>query len=171
MKILVAYSSLTGNTQKVAEAVRNSLPTGTVLASVKEADPEGFDLVFIGFWVDKGRADSSTRSFMGKLKNQQTAFFFTLGAYPDSAHAQEVADNTSQELLAGGNKILGFFRCQGKVDPGLLEKMKTMLPPDNPHVKMTPERQAMLTEASRHPNEEDFEAAKSFVQNILAKTA
>jgi hypothetical protein len=57
------------------------------------------------------------------------------------------------------------------VDPKLLEKMKKMLPPDDPHVKLTPERQARLDEAAKHPNEEDCGKAEAFAREIAAKLA
>ena len=46
MKALIVYSTLTGNTQKVAEAIQKALPEGTACLSAKEApDPAAYDLV------------------------------------------------------------------------------------------------------------------------------
>ncbi|MDR1545417.1 MAG: flavodoxin family protein [Deltaproteobacteria bacterium] len=172
MKTLTVYSSLTGNTQKVAEAVHGIMPPGSQLASVKDdPDPQGYDLVVVGFWVDKGQPDAAALRFLNQLSRRRTAFFFTLGACPESEHAQEAADETAKILEQGGNQVLGHFRCQGKVDPALLEKMKKMLPPDNPHAQMTPERQARLEEAAKHPNEADLEKAKIFAAEILQKAS
>ena len=55
MKSIVIYSSLTGNTKQVAEAITSVLPTGTPCVSMKEvpSDLSSYDLVFAGFWVDK----------------------------------------------------------------------------------------------------------------------
>ncbi|MDR2443587.1 MAG: flavodoxin family protein [Deltaproteobacteria bacterium] len=175
-KVLVVYSSLTDNTKKVAEAISAAIP-GSELASVDKTeldelkDLSGYEAIIVGFWVDKGRADPKTLKFFEKLKNQTTAFFFTLGAYPDTKHADDVASSTEKLLTEGGNKVLGHFRCQGKVDPNLLEKMKKMLPPDHPHSQMTPERQARLDEAAKHPNEEDFQKAAAFARDTLSKIA
>ncbi|MDR1657174.1 MAG: flavodoxin family protein [Deltaproteobacteria bacterium] len=168
-KILVAYSSLTDNTKKVAESILGALPAGTEFGKVGEVNPASYALVFIGFWVDKGRPDPATLSFIEKLKNQTTAFFFTLGAYPNSEHADDVAKATEKLLAEGSNRILGHFRCQGKVDPNLLEKMKKMLPPDHPHAQMTDERKARLEEAAKHPDEEDLRKAADFAKDIVSK--
>ncbi len=56
MKSIVIYSSLTGNTKQVAEAITSVLPAGTPCVSMKEvpSDLSSYDLVFAGFWVDKG---------------------------------------------------------------------------------------------------------------------
>lgn len=170
MKILIVYSTLTNNTKMVAESMLTALPEGAACFEVGQApEPEGYDLVMPGFWVDKGRADAAMRAYFQKIKNRKVAFFFTLGAYPDSAHADEVATATTAELE--GNQILGHFRCQGKVDPKLLERMAKMdLGSGNPHA-MTPERQARLDEAAKHPNETDFEKARAFAREMVARLA
>ena len=52
MKAAVVYSTLTGNTRKVAEAFCAGLGEGAELFDVKDApDPAGYDLVAVGFWV------------------------------------------------------------------------------------------------------------------------
>ena len=56
MKSIVIYSSLTGNTKQVAEAITSVLPADTPCVSMHElpSDIASYDLVFAGFWVDKG---------------------------------------------------------------------------------------------------------------------
>ena len=48
MKTIVLYSTRTGNTKKVAEAIAEALPAGTPCLSVKEvpADIDRYDCVF-----------------------------------------------------------------------------------------------------------------------------
>ena len=57
MKSIVIYSSLTGNTKQVAEAITSVLPEGTPCVAMSElpSDIESYDLVFAGFWVDRER--------------------------------------------------------------------------------------------------------------------
>jgi flavodoxin len=170
MKSIVVYSTLTGNTRTVAEAVAKGLGEGTAVADVKEApDPDGFDLVLPGFWVDKGKADKATLDYLEKIKGKKTAFFFTLGAYPDSPHADKVEEGTRKSLEASGNTVLGVFRSQGKVDPKLLEMMKQKLPPDHPHAQMTDERRKLLDDASSHPDAEDVRKATEFGAEVAKK--
>ena len=55
MKSIILYSSLTGNTKSVAEAMASVMPEGTPCVPVKDA-PENladYDTVFVGFWVDR----------------------------------------------------------------------------------------------------------------------
>ena len=59
MKSIILYSSLTGNTKRVAEAMASVMPEGTPCVPVKEA-PENladYDTVFVGFWVDRGTSE------------------------------------------------------------------------------------------------------------------
>ena len=89
MKTIVLYSTRTGNTKKVAEAIASSLPTGTPCVSVKEvpADIASYDCVFLGFWVDRGSADKDSQETLKTLHNKHVAVFATLGADPKSEHA------------------------------------------------------------------------------------
>ncbi len=164
MKSIVVFSSRTGNTQKVANALFEALPEPKDIVAV-EADPdiESHDLVVLGYWVDKGTADEKSRTFFEKVKNKSVALFGTLGAEPDSEHADSCRKKV-KELLAA-NTILGDFLCQGKVDPKIIEMMSRMK--NDPHHSMTPERQARLKEAEKHPDEKDLEQARAFIAGIV----
>ncbi|WP_300675091.1 flavodoxin family protein [Desulfoluna sp.] len=154
MKSLVVYSSLTGNTRKVAEAIYNALPEPKEIHPSDEApSPEDFDFIATGFWVDKGTADAKSRQFMETLSGKKVGLFGTLGAYPDSDHGRQCITRVS-ELLAG-NQLCGTFLCQGKVDPKLIKMMETTMK-DDPHHGMTPERRKRHEEAAKHPDKNDL---------------
>jgi flavodoxin len=172
MKILLIYSSLTHNTEKVAAAIKEALPEGASFKPISSnPDPEGYDLIFFGFWVRRGRPDPASLRYLQRLKGKKTAFFFTLGAYPDSPHALKVIERTISLLEENENLILGHFHSHGKVDPALIERSLQKFSPESPHGAMTPEREARLREAARHPNEEDFRKAKDFALLVLKKVA
>ncbi|MDR1165265.1 MAG: flavodoxin family protein [Deltaproteobacteria bacterium] len=65
----------------------------------------------------QGRADQETLAFFARAKDKKTAFFFTLGDYPDGASAGRAADIAIKILEDNGNAVLGHSRRQGKVDP------------------------------------------------------
>ena len=169
MKTLVVYSSLTGNTKKVAQAVASVLP-GCNLVPVEDApaSAEGYDLVALGYWVDKGMPDGRARAWLEGVENAPLAFFGTLGAWPDSDHAKECMKKGEELALepARGNRVYGSWLCQGKIDPKVLEVMAKMAGNVHP---MTPERKARIEEASRHPDDEDCRRAQEFFCNILEK--
>ena len=67
MNSIVIYSSRTGNTKQVAEAIVGVLPEGTPCVPVNEApaDLSQYDLVFMGFWADQGNADKAAKDVQG----------------------------------------------------------------------------------------------------------
>ena len=75
MKYMVVYSSRTGNTKKVAEAIVSALPEGTPCVAVAEApaDLSAYDCVFAGFWVDKGTADEEAKKVLEALTAKKVA--------------------------------------------------------------------------------------------------
>lgn len=167
MKAIVLYSSKTGNTKKVAEAIASACPAGTECLDVKSApaDLASYDLAFVGYWVDKGTANAECKAYLEKINAPKVAVFATLGAYPDSDHAKESLKR-GQDLVP--TEVVGGFLCQGKVDPVLVEAMKKMFPEGHPHGD-NPERRARIAEAAKHPNETDFENARAFAREVLAK--
>jgi flavodoxin len=167
MKAAVVYSSQTGNTRKVAEAVRAAMPEGTELYAVEDAPaPDRFDLIAMGFWVDRGVADAKAAAYMQTIKEKKVFSFFTLGAFPDSEHARSCLEKTAQ-AYGEGCEVIGTFHCQGAVDPKLIEWMR-QLPPDHPHAP-NEERRRRWIEAAQHPNQADFDAAAEAVRKALAR--
>ncbi len=169
MKSIVIYSSLTGNTKQVAEAITSVLPAGTPCVSMQELplDLSSYDLVFAGFWVDKGTANKEARDVLGTLHNPYIALFATAGVPPQMAHAKESLINAAN-CLPDGVETVGTFICQGKVDPKVIEMMYKMFPPGSAHGQ-SPERDALHKAAETHPDEQDFANAKEFTKSVLAK--
>ena len=66
MKSIVLYSTRTGNTKMVAEAIASALPEGTPCRNIREMNESlsDYDCVFMGFWVDKGTADDASITAM-----------------------------------------------------------------------------------------------------------
>ena len=161
MKILIVYSSRTGNTKKVAETIFDILPETKELFSVEDApSPDLYDFIAVGFWVNRGMADEKAQKYMKRIKGKKVGVFATLGAYPNSSHAREVL-NWARKIL-DGNDVLGEFICQGKIDSNILDKM-----PKNGVHAMTPERKVMIEEASKHPNETDCLYAQNAFREML----
>ncbi|MBN1969095.1 MAG: flavodoxin [Candidatus Delongbacteria bacterium] len=167
MKIALIYSSLTGNTEKIAKAILSVLPANTdciKLCGIKKPDLKNYDLLILGTWIDKGTADPFILELAKDIKDKKIVFFFTLGAYPDSKHADDCTMNLTELFTKNGNLVLGNYHCQGAVDPKLIEKFKR-LPADHPHA-LTDERLKRYEEAAKHPDEKDMNKAKQFIKNL-----
>ena len=161
MKILNVYSSKTGNTRKIAEAIFDILPEPKELFSVEDApSPDLYDFIAVGFWVNRGMADEKAQEYMKRIKGKKVGIYATLGAYPNSGHARDVL-NWAGEIL-DGNDVLGEFICQGKIDPDILDKM-----PKNGVHAMTPERKTRIEEAKKHPNETDCRYAQEAFREMM----
>ncbi len=167
MQTLVVYSSKTGNTKMVAEAIFSIMPEGTVFSAVEDApDPQNFDFLCLGFWVDRGGPDAAMATYMERVTGKQVGLFGTLGAWPDSDHAHKCIAK-AREMMAS-NTVLGTFLCQGKIEPKLLVSMKKMRTKQSAH-PMTEERRARIEEAKKHPDEADCANAKNCFTAIVQK--
>lgn len=159
MKTLVTYSTLTGNTKKVAEAVFEAVSGEKEVMDIKSVTDAGsYDRILVGYWVDKGDANEEAKQFMASLKDKKVGTFGTLGAYPDSEHAKKCVEKISDALRENNNTVIAEFICQGAIDPKIIETMRKM-GSNGPHAP-TPEREARWAEAAKHPNEADLTAAK-----------
>ena len=159
MKILLTYSSKTGNTKKVAEAIAETLAVKAIPVE-ENPSPADYDLVVAGFWVDRGSADAKMKTYLGTLTRQKVAIFATLGAEADTEHAHNCLENGAS-LLGEGCEVVGQFICQGKVSDEMVGMMKKMFPAGHPHA-MTPERLARIEKASTHPDAADLAAAQNY---------
>jgi flavodoxin len=128
MKTLIVYSSQSGNTRKLADAVRAALPGEKDLMPVDEApEPDGYDCVAVGFWLQAGKPDPKTAAYLARVKDARLFLFATHGAAAESAHARNAMDHARSS--APEASIVGSFSCQGEVNPKVLEKIRAKVPP------------------------------------------
>lgn len=130
MKTLIVYSSQSGNTRKLAETAAHSLKSENTVCRISEApDPDGFDLVALGFWLQGGKPDPKSSEYLARVGASTLFLFATHGATADSAHAMNAM--AKAKALAPEANIVGTFNCPGEVNPAVLEKVrkKNPLPP------------------------------------------
>ena len=169
MKILIAYSSLTGNTKKLATAIEEVLE-GSILKNINEIKDynslENYDVILVGTWIRRASADPKAQEFISKIHNKKIGFFFTLGAYPDSDYANiRCPENIKELFKKNGNKILGHFHCHGALSKNLQEKVKRRAKKAG---EIVPKDKILRWEkASTHPNLEDLENCKKYFTNLL----
>ena len=164
MRALVVYSSKTGNTKAIAEVAAEAFGRDTVLAPIAEApDYHEFDLVAVGFWIDKGHPNHEIQKYIRRLKGKKVVLFFTLGANPDSEHAQECLRNA--ETMFAGNEIVGHFICQGKIDPANIKWMRQMVV-GGPRISAG---DARWGQAAEHPGPDDLIRAREVFREIFLR--
>jgi len=167
MNVLIAYSSRTGNTRKLAEAIHLALPNADLCPVANAPNPDKYDLIFAGFWVEAENANEAMHAFLKKLGGKPVALFATLGAYPDTQHAANSL-KAAERLIPDGN-VLDSFICQGAIDPDMIEWME-QLPPDSENAP-TESRRRLWKDAETHPDDADIKAVVTWALQVLEKQA
>lgn len=166
MKTLIAYSSRTGNTKMVAEAIGEVIENSQVIDIKDEPNIESYDNIIVGYWTDKGKADPIADKFLKEIKNKNCGVFATLGYYADTDYAKDIINYGKNILLDNNNKVHTAFICQGKIDPKLAEKFKSQSDSTN---NSDDERSKRHEEAKSHPDSKDLENAKEAFSDFLEK--
>ena len=129
--ILVAYSSKTGNTKKLAEGILDGIKKmegGVVdtadIVDIKDikdiSEIDKYDTVIAGYWVDKGGANEEAAVFLKKITGKKVGIFATLAYWPDSEHGYNCV-TAGENLVKENNHVIGKFVCQGKLDEKIEE--------------------------------------------------
>ena len=165
-KWAVIYSSVTGNTKMIAEAIAEAAESADVFR-VQDApvDLSGYDIVALGYWLRLGQPDPLMLKYLPQVENSKVVFFQTHGTAPTSEHAITSFARAGYNL-GTGCEILGTFGCRGKINPKMLENRKNA-GPDDPHGG--PKSAERWKLASTHPDAQDVADAKDLVVRMERK--
>lgn len=157
-KYAILFSSKTGNTRLLADAIRAALPEEDCaffgeVGSVAEI-PE-VKTVYLGFWTDKGNADEAALNVLKNLRNKNVFLFGTAGFGVEDAYFQRVLNNVKASMDES-NTLAGEFMCQGKMQQAVRDRyVKMKEQPD-----AAPNLDQMIDNFDRalsHPDEADLE--------------
>jgi flavodoxin len=161
MKLLIAYFSQTGNTEKVAKAIADSLENeNRILARVNEVeDLESADVIFVGFPIMHHSVPGQAARLLQRIPaGKSVAFFATHGCLRGGKLAVEGFYHAVS--MASNLHMLGSFGCQGKVDHHVLDELSHL-----------PEYRSWMNEARSavgHPDAADLGDARQFAALMLA---
>ena len=115
----ILYSSATGNTRLLADTIRAALPPELcdAFGAAGETAAES-ELLYVGFWTDKGNADADTLALLRTLKNKRLFLFGTAGFGVDTAYFDAILARV-QAVPDGSNTVIGTYMCQGKMPPSV----------------------------------------------------
>lgn len=122
MKVQIIYSSLTGHTKKVANAIYDGIAAEQKsIHDLKDGAPalDG-DILLLGYWGISGEPNDEMKEFMKTVKGKAVGIFCTLGYYADSAHAWDTV-KAGLDLMKEDNEIVGSFVCNGAVSQKLID--------------------------------------------------
>ncbi|NLY08394.1 MAG: flavodoxin [Tissierellia bacterium] len=168
LKGLIAYSSKTGNTKKLAETIFRELQNQcqVTLLDLKEhkiIDAENYDFILLGGWVDKAKPDKAVLKILEKIEPKNLGIFVTMGAMPDSPHGEDVKNNI-KEILKKYNS-LGYGICPGTVDEKVIARMKMI--PDMIIPKSVKDKMVEPGNNSREATEEErIKVANEYKESV-----
>ena len=158
----ILFSSLTGNTKKLADAIHETLPEEgcEYFGTIKTPIPSS-ELLYIGFWTDKGNADNETLTLLSTLKNRRIFLFGTAGFGGSDAYFQKILGQVRQSIDPS-NTIIGEYMCQGKMPQSVRDRyMKMKAQPEHPA-----NIDALIDNFDRalsHPDEDDLERLRKII--------
>jgi flavodoxin len=170
MKVLVAYFSMSGNTEKLAKAIHGEASKGheSYLKKVDEVEPKWLskhDLLFVGSPTHAAELSAAVKKFMTglpKAPKLKVAAFIT-HASPDRADYEKCYEAFEAFAKQKGFTLLGCCDCQAKLAPDI-----------QPYVKEA--RKAsdadfaeMMKSLDKHPNATDLRNARKFAREMLSK--
>ena len=166
MSIAIVYSSITGNTKLIAEAIKDALKNynivyfGMPIDNIIDAD-----LYIVGSWTNKGNASDEIIKFLSSLKNKKIIYFGTAGYKKDEAYYNTLF-NRIKGNIDESNTILGYFYCQGKMPMQVKTRYEKMLEenPGDSRLKLSIEN---FDRALSHPNDEDINNVKNWVDTKI----
>ena len=158
----IIFSSVTGNTRMLADTIRETLPRERCdyFGACDGAEAKS-ELLYIGFWTDKGNADAATLALLAKLRGKKIFLFGTAGFGGSEAYFRKVLDRVRRSVDAS-NRVVGEYMCLGKMPQAVKDRYLRM--------KEQPEHPAnldMLIEnfdrALPHPDTADLEKLRKAV--------
>lgn len=149
------------------EAVENG-QSANAAASALATQTSGADVVFVGFWCDKGSCSPAVQHFLQGLAGKRVFLFGTCGFGESDEYFAQILDRVRTYLPADAQYIGGAM-CQGKMGMGVKRRYEGMLEkdPENAQARMLIDN---WNKAQSHPNEDDVSriaaAAKEALEGI-----
>ncbi|MGI6742942.1 MAG: flavodoxin family protein [Eubacteriales bacterium] len=175
MKYAILYSSKTGNTKYLAEALYHKLKAcGCTISESRNAEIPDADVYFVGFWACRGSCDPDTAELIKRLEGKRVFLFATAGlssgglfacGFFGSRYYRKILTNTCK---IPENRIVpaGSFVCRGRMPRQTREKYEKMQGSPIKRIRAG----LMLKnyrDSADHPNENDLEQFFSAVRKVF----
>ncbi|MEJ2249138.1 MAG: flavodoxin family protein [Candidatus Lokiarchaeota archaeon] len=174
MKILILFYSHTGNTEKVAQTIKESLIDEYAninvetkkIEKLENLDLSKYDLVFFGSGIYASRVSSDLVNLLEKVTYfpKNSAYFCThasLDLY------QKPFTKINEILEENDSNVLGLFECVGENLGISQERQLKML--DRLSVKEKEKALETKKLIKGRPNQDDLQKAKRFALDMISK--
>ena len=159
MTYAIVFSSRTGNTQRLAMTIRDSLPAEECLyCGFPTSEALAADVLYVGFWTDKGDCDPTVADFLRQITGQKLFLFGTAGFGGAPEYFTRIVERVCGHLPRHVSPA-AWYMCQGKVPETVRTRYEAL--PEGPH------RTAVLENFDRalsHPSQEDLDALSAAVR-------
>ncbi len=147
-----------------ANAAESTSSTSTIATQASEAD-----VVFVGFWCDKGSCSPAVQHFLQGLAGKRVFLFGTCGFGESDEYFAQILDRVRAYLPVDAQYIGGAM-CQGKMGMGVKRRYEGMLEkdPENAQARMLIDN---WNKAQSHPNEDDISRIAAAAKEALGGIA
>ena len=166
MKQIILYDSATGNTEYLAKALSHALPN-VPCGPVGSLDCSKAELVYLGFWTDKGTCAPAVKEFLQGLHGKRVALFGTAGFGLSEMYFASLSDRFRAEVPEE-NQVLGTWFCPGRMPPAVRARYETQLK-EKPGDARLENMLRAYDQALSHPDGTDLADARAFAAAMLAK--
>ncbi len=165
---IIIFSTVTGNAFKLAQTAKEALGDCYGPYNIRyAADKTRFDNYVLCYWCNHGTCDDDTIEFVSKLKGKNILLLGTLGADPNSAHAENVVYRVN-EIVLKENNLLGHYLCQGSID--LKRTAERLEIPFGEKGHLSLERYEKQKLSQGHPDETDLFKAQNAVKTAFGES-
>ncbi len=167
MKFEVAYISQSGNTEKLAHGIADSLPHRKTFVTDLSCEKitEKADVYILGFGIKKDAIPLKIMDVLEELEGKTILFFVTASIKPTEEHVKEIERKLSP-FMPNVCDYKGLYLCPGQVSEATLKKLRVLLEnePENEQIK---EAYDFCNKTIGHPNQDDIEDAFNFIRERL----
>lgn len=165
MNYSIAYISRTGNTALLAEKIKAALGENCVYCGQPCPNAAKADMIFAGFFADKGTCSEEMAVFLKALSNKKVFLFGTAGFGGSDEYFNRILQNVKASIN-NSNEFAGSFMCQGKMPPAVRAKYEAL-------AQQSPEKAKPMLDnfdkALAHPHNEDLQALEKLLKLAFEK--
>lgn len=166
MTYAIVYSSQTGNTRQLADALRAALPADDcAYFGTPDAAALAADRLYIGFWTDKGTCDDATAAFLARLDKQEVFLFGTCGFGGDDAYFDRILSNV-RARLPESVQLVGSYMCVGKMPQSVRDRYAHIAASDPAKAPQMTRMIENFDHALSHPDAKDLQGLVTAVQAL-----
>lgn len=120
---MIVYSSITGNTEIIAKAIKDTLDKDSCIYFGKpdEIADQDAPIIFVGFWVYKGSCSEEIKTYLRTLQYKKIVLFGTAGFDGSEEYYDAILEEVKQNIPES-NKVIDSFMCQGKMPHSILAR-------------------------------------------------